>query len=90
MVNATLIAVRQAADVLCDRWTLLILLSAHGGVTRFADFRERCGVANRLLSTRLVMLEEQEVMVRLAYTRRPLRHGYHLSEARSGALRPNL
>ena len=79
MVNATLIAVRQAADVLCDRWTLLILLSAHGGVTRFADFRERCGVANRLLSTRLVMLEEQEVMVRLAYTRRPLRHGYHLS-----------
>ena len=80
VVNAVLIAVRQAANVLCDRWTLLILLSAHCGTTRFADFRERCGgVATRLLSTRLAMLEEQEVMVRLAYTRRPLRHGYHLS-----------
>jgi DNA-binding HxlR family transcriptional regulator len=79
VVNAVLIAVRQAANVLCDRWTLLILLAAHGGVTRFAEFRERCGVASRLLSSRLTMLESQEVMVRLAYTRRPLRHGYHLS-----------
>ena len=79
VVNAVLIAVRQAANFLCDRWTLLILLSAHCGVTRFAEFRERCDVANRLLTTRLLMLEEQEVMVRLAYTRRPLRHGYHLS-----------
>ena len=79
VVNAVLIAVRQAANVLCDRWTLLILLFAHCGVSRFADFRDRCGVASRLLTTRLTMLEEQEVMVRLAYTRRPLRHGYHLT-----------
>jgi DNA-binding HxlR family transcriptional regulator len=79
VVNAVLIAVRQAANVLCDRWTLLTLLLAHAGVTRFADFRERGGMATRLLSTRLAMLEEQEVMVRMAYTRRPLRHSYHLS-----------
>ena len=58
-VNAVLIAVRQAAHLLCVRWTLLILLAAHGGVTRFADFRERCGAANRLLSSRLLMLEEE-------------------------------
>lgn len=79
VVNAVLIAVRQAANILCDRWTLLILLAAHGGVTRFADFRARCDVASRLLTTRLTMLEEQELMVRLVYSRRPLRHGYHLS-----------
>lgn len=79
VVNAVLIAVRQAANLLCDRWTLLILLSAHAGVSRFGDFRERCGAATRLLTSRLEMLEEQEVMVRMAYMRRPLRHGYHLT-----------
>lgn len=79
VVNAVLMAVRQAANILCDRWTLLTLIAAHAGVTRFADFRQTCGVANRLLTTRLLMLEEQEVLVRLAYSRRPLRHSYHLT-----------
>lgn len=77
--NAVLSAVRQAANVLCDRWTLQLLLHAHAGATRFAEFRERCGCASRLLTARLQMLEEQEVLVRLAYSRRPLRHGYHLT-----------
>jgi DNA-binding HxlR family transcriptional regulator len=79
VINAVLTAVRQAANVLCDRWTLLLLLAAHGGTTRFADFRERCGCASRLLTARLTLLEEQEVLVRMAYSRRPLRHGYHLT-----------
>ena len=56
VVNAVLIAVRQAANLLCDRWTLLLLLAAHAGVTRFADFRDRCGAANRLLTNRLYPL----------------------------------
>lgn len=79
VVNAVLIAVRQAANLLCDRWTLQLLLAAHAGVTRFADFRENSGAANRLLTSRLQHLVEQEVLVRLAYSRRPLRHGYHLT-----------
>ena len=79
VVNAVLIAVRQAANVLCDRWTLLVLLHAQAGVTRFADLRERCGCASRLLTSRLAMLEQQELLVRLPYSRRPLRHGYHLT-----------
>ena len=78
-VNAVLIAVRQAANVLCDRWSLLTLLLAHTGVHRFGEFRERSGMANRLLTSRLAMLEEQEIIVRLPYTRRPLRHESHLS-----------
>jgi DNA-binding HxlR family transcriptional regulator len=79
VVNAVLIAVRQAADVLCDRWTLLVLLHAHAGATRFADLRARCGCASRLLTSRLAALEAQELLVRLPYSRRPLRHGYHLT-----------
>lgn len=78
-VNSVLIAVRQAADVLCDRWSLALLLLAHAGVSRFADFRERSGMANRQLTGRLATLETQEILVRMPYTRRPLRFGYHLT-----------
>ena len=78
-VNAVLIAVRQAANVLCDRWSLVTLLLAHTGVHRFNDFSERSGMASRLLTSRLAVLEEQEIIVRLPYTRRPPRYDYHLS-----------
>lgn len=78
-INAVLIAVRQAADVLCDRWTLITLLFAHAGVSRFADFRDRSGISNRELTRRLQTLEQQEILIRLPYQRRPLRHSYHLT-----------
>ncbi len=77
--NAVLIAVRQAAHVLCDRTVLLILLHAHAGACRYADFGERTGLATRLISSRLEQLETQGVIVRVPYSRRPLRHEYHLS-----------
>lgn len=78
-VNAVLMAVRQAANVLCDRWSLLTLLLAQAGVNRFGEFSERSGMANRLLTGRLAMLEAQEIMVRMPYMRRPLRYEYHLT-----------
>ena len=78
-VNAVLIAVRQAANVLCDRWSLVTLLLAQTGTHRFNEFSKRGGMASRLLTSRLAMLEEQEIIVRLPYTRRPPRYDYHLS-----------
>ncbi len=78
-VNAVLIAVRQAANVLCDRWSLVTLLLAQAGVHRFKDFSEISGMASRLLTSRLATLEQQEIVVRLPYTRRPPRYDYHLS-----------
>ncbi len=78
-VNAVLNAVRQAANVLCDRWSLVTLLLAQTGTHRFNDFSERSGMASRLLTSRLAMLDEQGIIVRLPYTRRPPRYDYHLS-----------
>jgi DNA-binding HxlR family transcriptional regulator len=78
-VNAVLIAVRQAADVICDRSSLVLLLFAHAGVERFGDFRERSALGNRQLISRLGTLIEQEILVRLAYSRHPPRYGYHLT-----------
>ena len=79
VANAVLIAVRQNANVICDRWSLVTLLLAHAGTSRFTEFRERSGMANRQLTARLTLLESQEILVRLPYTRRPLRYEYHLS-----------
>ncbi|MBY4598164.1 winged helix-turn-helix transcriptional regulator [Ottowia caeni] len=77
--SAIMAAGRQVADVLCDRWTLLILLSAHAGDTCFSDFRDRWGISNRMLSSRLKALESQGLMVKMVYSRRPIRHSYHLT-----------
>ena len=78
-INAALIAVRQAADLLCDRATLLVLLHAHGGACRYAEFSEQTALPSRLLSARLARLTVDGLLVRIPYSRRPLRHAYHLT-----------
>lgn len=78
-INAALIAVRQAAQVVCDRATLLVMLQALAGATRFAEFGGQTGLASRVLSARLAQLTEDGLLIRIPYSRRPLRHAYHLT-----------
>ena len=78
-VDVVLNSVRQAANVLCDRWSLLILVLAHAGVSRYQAFSLRGGMASRMLTTRLLLLDEHGVIVRVAYTRHPPRYDYFLS-----------
>ncbi len=78
-INAVLLAVRQAADVLCDRWTMSILVFALSGVSRFNDFRGYTGMASRQLTQRLQTLEAQGILIRMPYSTRPLRYGSHLT-----------
>ncbi len=78
-VNAVLIAVRQAAQLLCDRATLLLVLHAHAGARTFSALAERTALPSKVLSTRLEQLVGNEILVRLPYSRRPLRNAYHLS-----------
>jgi DNA-binding HxlR family transcriptional regulator len=67
-----------------DRWTLLILREAAiRDVTRFADFRERLGIAPDMLSNRLSILVDAGVMEKQPY-REPgtrTRYSYHLTPA---------
>lgn len=79
VIKAALIAVRQAAQTLCDRATLLLLLEAHGGATRYADFSQQTRLASRLLSSRLARMARDGLLVRMPYSRRPLRNSYHLT-----------
>jgi len=77
--TAVLLAVRQAADILCDRWTMAIVLYGFAGATRFSEFKAHTGMASRQLTQRLRALENHGILIRMPYSRRPLRHGSHLT-----------
>jgi DNA-binding HxlR family transcriptional regulator len=78
----TTCSIARALDVVGDRWTLLIVREAVlFDVTRFADFRDRLGIAPDLLSHRLGALLDGGVMEKHPY-REPgsrTRFSYHLT-----------
>jgi len=78
-VTAVLTAVRQAADVICDRWSLTLILAAFQGATRYGEFSKATGMADRLIADRLKGLEQQGIFARELYSRRPQRFGYRLT-----------
>lgn len=58
--------ISRAADVLCERWTLLILRDMLVGATRFNDLaRGLPGISRSLLTKRLRQLEQAELVERL-------------------------
>ncbi len=74
--------VAMAAEIICTRWTILVLRELAAGTTRFNDIRR--GVARMspaLLSQRLKELEEAGIVVRRPSRRDVGVQEYHLSEA---------
>lgn len=57
----------QAADLIGDRWTLLILREALFGVTRFDAIREDLGCPRTVLSGRLKRLCDAEILTKRPY-----------------------
>jgi DNA-binding HxlR family transcriptional regulator len=60
-------AIERTLAVVGERWSLLILREAHGGVTRFADFQANLGVATNVLVTRLRKLVDAGVFEKREY-----------------------
>ncbi|MGX7678947.1 winged helix-turn-helix transcriptional regulator [Jatrophihabitans sp. DSM 45814] len=60
-------SIARSLGVIGERWTFLILREAFDGATRFADFRDRLGVAPDVLTDRLTTLVEYGVMTREPY-----------------------
>lgn len=74
--------VAMAAEIICTRWTVLVLRELAAGTTRFNDIRR--GVARMspaLLSQRLKELEEAGVVVRRPSRRDVGIQEYHLTES---------
>ena len=78
-INGVLVSARQAIDMICDRWTLSIVLALLLGECRFTGLADRTGMATRLLTTRLQTLEKTGVVTRLPYSLHPPRFEYRLT-----------
>jgi DNA-binding HxlR family transcriptional regulator len=60
-------SIERSLGVLGERWTFLILREAFFGATRFAEFRDRLGVAPDVLTDRLTTLVACGVLEREPY-----------------------
>lgn len=71
----------RALAVLGERWTLVILREVFNGVRRFDDMRVRTAIPRQVLTDRLRVLVEQDILRRVPYQepgQRP-RHEYRLT-----------
>ncbi|MER2224827.1 MAG: helix-turn-helix domain-containing protein, partial [Rhodococcus sp. (in: high G+C Gram-positive bacteria)] len=51
----------RAADIIGDRWSLLIVRDAFDGASRFSQFQRNLGIAKNILTERLKALVEQGI-----------------------------
>ncbi|MFJ8105157.1 winged helix-turn-helix transcriptional regulator [Streptomyces sp. NPDC096132] len=82
-------AIAQALDVVGDWWTLLIVRDTARGVHRFDALQRELGLSRKVLTERLRLLVEAEVLARVPYQERPVRYEYRLTP-RGRALLPVL
>ena len=74
--------ISMAAEIICSRWTLLVLRELLLGSTRFNELRRGLpSMSPALLSKRLKDLEAAGIVMRIAAERDPDVLEYHLTEA---------
>jgi DNA-binding HxlR family transcriptional regulator len=73
--------VGRTADIVCGKWTLLIVRDLAEGRSRFCELeRSLVGISPRTLSLRLRALEEEAIVERRTYPEVPPRVEYALTE----------
>jgi DNA-binding HxlR family transcriptional regulator len=78
----------RTAEVVCGKWTLLLIRDLAAGSSRFCELeRSLEGISPRTLSLRLRALEEEGIVERHTYPEVPPRVEYALTE-KGGALVP--
>jgi DNA-binding HxlR family transcriptional regulator len=71
----------RTADVVCGKWTLLVIRDLAEGRSRFCELeRSLAGISPRTLSLRLRALEEEGIVERTTYAEVPPRVEYSLTE----------
>ncbi|MFJ2811823.1 winged helix-turn-helix transcriptional regulator [Kitasatospora sp. NPDC087271] len=78
--------IAQAAAVVGDWWSLLVLREIARGHVRFDALARELGVSRKILSDRLTALTDRGVLARRPYQERPPRHEYVLTEQGRGLL----
>lgn len=80
IIDTSICPIAMSADVIGDRWTLLILRELFFGRTRFEDFQTQTGAAPQMLANRLGHLTDKGVIAREPYQQRPTRYAYRLTD----------
>ncbi len=71
----------RTADVVCGKWTLLVIRDLSEGCSRFCELeRSLEGISPRTLSLRLRALEEEGIVTRNTFPEVPPRVEYALTE----------
>ncbi|EJC74410.1 putative transcriptional regulator [Rhizobium leguminosarum bv. trifolii WSM2012] len=78
--SETLCPVARAETVVGDRWTVLILRELTMHSHRFEEIQAQTGATPQMIAARLKKLEADGLVERHAYSQRPLRHEYRLTE----------
>ncbi|MBB6520758.1 winged helix-turn-helix transcriptional regulator [Pseudoteredinibacter isoporae] len=68
------------ANIIGDRWCLLIIIAHLLKVSRFDDFLKLLNIAPSTLNARLKLLQEQELIEKEQYQENPPRYNYQLSK----------
>ena len=74
-------SVARSADILGDKWTLMILRDAFYGLTSFSQFERNLKLAKNILSDRLEKLVEAGILQRVRTKPGVDRYRYVLSDA---------
>jgi len=70
-----------AAELICKKWTGLIIRVLMGGPKRFKDIKEQIpDMSDKMLTDRMKELEAAGVVVRKVYPEMPVRIEYELTE----------
>jgi DNA-binding HxlR family transcriptional regulator len=71
----------RTADIICGKWTLLLIRDLAEGHSRFCELeRSLAGISPRTLSLRLRALEEEGIVERHSFGEVPPRVEYELTE----------
>jgi len=73
-------SIARTLDIAGEPWSPLILRDLFAGITRFDDLQRDLGISRKVLAERLEWLVKQGVLERRAYSERPPRHDYVLTE----------
>ena len=73
-------SIARTLDIAGEPWSPLILRDVFAGITRFDDLQRDLGISRKVLAERLEWLVKQGVLERRAYSERPPRHDYVLTE----------
>ncbi|MEU8524466.1 winged helix-turn-helix transcriptional regulator [Streptomyces sp. NPDC048629] len=82
----TACAIAQAAAVIGDWWSLLIVRETARGRHRFDELQSELGISRKVLTERLAHLVDSHVLDKVPYQQGPVRYEYRLSAAGSALL----